>query len=106
MSSTTATTASCPGDRAVTFSAADTLACDACACARSPAVANNRMKDQRNRIASAGGYANRTALTKLTLSWRILSIPLGFVGRHDLRLSKRTEYGLRAVVQLARLWPR
>jgi hypothetical protein len=23
-----------------------------------------------------------------------------------LRLSKRTEYGLRAVVQLARLWPR
>ena len=28
-----------------------------------------------------------------------------FDGGADLRLSKRTEYGLRAVVQLARLWP-
>src|SRR3954469_832495 len=26
--------------------------------------------------------------------------------RDDVRLSKRTEYGLRAVVQLAKLWPR
>jgi Rrf2 family transcriptional regulator, cysteine metabolism repressor len=30
----------------------------------------------------------------------------GFIGAHSLRLSKRTEYGLRAVVQLGRLWPK
>ena len=34
-----------------------------------------------------------------------LTISLGIVWRLHLRLSKRTEYGLRAVVQLARLWP-
>jgi Rrf2 family protein len=32
---------------------------------------------------------------------------VGFLWRESfLRLSKRTEYGLRAIVQLARLWPR
>ena len=35
------------------------------------------------------------------------TIPTGFVREHlSVRLSKRTEYGLRAVVQLAQLWPR
>ncbi len=33
-------------------------------------------------------------------------IPIGFIGRCYLRLSKQTEYGFRAVVQLARLWPK
>ena len=32
-------------------------------------------------------------------------MPVGFLRRTRLKLSKRTEYGLRAVVQLARLWP-
>jgi Rrf2 family cysteine metabolism transcriptional repressor len=36
----------------------------------------------------------------------ILTILVGFTGSKALRLSKRTEYGLRAVVQLGRLWPR
>ena len=42
----------------------------------------------------------------MTVSYRTRRISLGFVGSQPLRLSKRTEYGLRAVVQLARLWPR
>jgi Rrf2 family protein len=36
----------------------------------------------------------------------IITIPIEFIGRTDLRLSKRTEYGLRAVFYLARVWPK
>jgi len=42
---------------------------------------------------------------KLTPFLTTRTISLGFVWRPILRLSKRTEYGLRAIVQLARLWP-
>src|SRR4051812_43387400 len=41
----------------------------------------------------------------LTRSIPIRTISVGLVGDYLLRLSKRTEYGLRAVVQLAKLWP-
>jgi len=41
---------------------------------------------------------------KLRAMASTITIPIEFIGE-ALKLSKRTEYGLRAVVQLARLWP-
>src|SRR5207245_2179583 len=47
-----------------------------------------------------------THLHKLTLLSLRLPFHLQPPPERDLRLSKRTEYGLRAIVQLAQLWPR
>src|SRR5271170_8074194 len=45
------------------------------------------------------------SVVPLTLSAEPLPFRGNYFGDEQLRLSKRTEYGLRAVVQLARLWP-
>src|SRR5689334_855152 len=68
-------------------------------------ASTSRPKANANRLVMVTRDYSRS-VAGLTLVRGVFTISYPFDRRSRLRLSKRTEYGLRAVVQLARLWPR